>query len=64
MPVGFGKSYWHHQISCLVMDLGKSRFIEPDLGNFMIALSRAAGQDTPILHLKTTSTCFSSVSRP
>lgn len=59
MPVGFGKSYWHHQMSCLIMD-----FVEPDLGTFMIALSCAAGQDTPILYLKTTSTCFSSVSRP
>lgn len=48
MPVGFRKSYWHHQMNCLIMDLGKSRFVEPYLGTFMDALSCVAGQDTPV----------------
>lgn len=35
MPVGFEKYCW------------KSSFVEPDLGNFIDALSCASGQDTP-----------------
>lgn len=41
MPVGFGKPCWYHQRNYLIMDLWKSRFIEPDLGIFINAVSHA-----------------------
>lgn len=46
MPVGFGEYCWHHPVNYFIMDLWKSRFMEPYLGTFT-ALSCASGQDSP-----------------